>query len=517
MPLILAVDLGTSAVKVGLVSARGELVAWEAREYPLRRVERGGFEQSPHDWWRAVVEAIQALTRDSVVAKQVTAISVSSQWSGTVAVDERHQAIGDAIIWMDTRGAAHVRRVARGLISPGGYGLTKLRRWIDRTGGLPSLSGKDTLAHILYLRAERPDVYRAAYKFLEPMDYVNLRLTGRAATSSATATLTWCTDNRDLGRVEYDESLLKIAGIEREKLPSVVAPAGVFAPILPGLARELGLRDEVQVVSGTPDVHTSAIGSGAVKDREAHLSIGSSSWIAAHYPKKKTELAKSLAALPSAMPTRYLVICAQESAGLCVGWCRDQLFSRDTSLAELDALAATAPAGCGGVLFTPWINGERMPLDDSRVRGGFAGISLDTTRAELARAVLEGVALNTRWVIDHVESFLGRKIEALPAVGGGAASRIWCQIFADVLGRPVKQVRDARLANVRGAGLIGAVAMGYCTFDQVAELVPIEETFEPERAVHEVYDERYAEFLRLARESFARAKAVAVSSSSFVA
>jgi xylulokinase len=413
-----------------------------------------------------------------------------------------------AIMWMDSRGAPHVGRITGGPIRVEGYGIGKLLRWIPLTGGIPLHSGKDSIAHILWLKAERPEIYREAWKFLEAMDWLDLRLTGRCASSFASIAVHWVTDNRDLARVRYHPGLLRLAGIEREQLPDLVPASSVLGPLRPEVARELALPAGVQVVVGTPDVHTAAIGSGAVRDHDANISLGTSSWVCCHVPFKKTSLLHNMASLPSAMPHRYLLLDEQESAGACLAFLKERiLFPRDgletpeppDAYPALYRLAAGAPAGSGKVIFAPWLNGERSPVDDHRARAAFLGLSLLTTRAHLVRSVLEGVAMNSRWLMGYVEKFLKRRLEAIHLVGGGARSDLWCQIYADVLDRPIRQVKDPLQANVRGAGLIGAAAMGYLDYADVPDLVPIARTYAPAPENRAVYDELFREFARLYR------------------
>lgn len=506
---ILAVDLGTSALKAGWVSARGDIAGSESRRLAVRLLPGGGAEQDPEDWWRALREVTRdLLARGTVAPRDVAALSCGSQWSGTVATARDGRPLAPALIWMDSRGAPHVRRVLSGPLQVEGYGIGKLLRWLPVTGGAPARSGKDSLAHILFLEAERPETYRASWKFLEPMDWLGFRLTGRCASSFASIALHWVTDNRDLARVAYHDGLLRLAGIDREKLPDLVPSASVLGPLRAEAASELGLPMGLPVAVGTPDIHAAAIGSGAVRDRELHLCLGTSSWLCCHVPHKKSDPLHELASLPSARPDRYLLANEQESAGACLTWLEEQLrlapgepgeAEPPDPHAELDRLAASAPPGSGKVIFTPWLNGERAPVDDHRLRAAFFNQSLRTTRAHLARAVLEGVAYNSRWLLRYVERLLGGPVPDVRLVGGGARSELWCQILADVLGRTVRQVQRPVLANVRGAGLIGAVALGALSFDDVPGIVPVARTFEPDPGNRPVYDELFEEFVHLYR------------------
>jgi xylulokinase len=504
----LAIDLGTSGPKVALVSTEGEILGAVFEETPLLLLPGGGAEQRPEDWWAAIVRATRRLLESHpALVDGIRAICCTAQWSGTVAVDRAGEPLMNAVIWMDTRGVPYVRRVTGGPLRVEGYGAGKLLTWLRLTGGIPTQAGKDSIAHILFIKHELPEVYGAAHAFLEPKDYLNLRLTGRVAASFDSITLHWVTDNRDIRRVAYDDRLLALAGVERAKLPELRRAVDVLGPILPVAARELGVREGVPVIVGTPDIHSAALGAGAVRDYQANLYIGTSSWLTCHVPFKKTDLLHNMASLPSAIPGRYLLINEQECAGICLTFLRDNLLFPDDALAagprpegvygRFDALAAQAPAGSGGLIFTPWLYGERTPVDDHSIRGGFHNLSLRTTRAELVRSVFEGVAYNARWLLHYVERFIGRRLEAINFAGGGANSDTWCQIVADVLGRPVRQVQDPVQINVRGAALLAAVALGAQRFD--ADWAPIARTYMPDAGNRRVYDEHFRAFVRLYR------------------
>jgi xylulokinase len=520
---VLGVDLGTGGAKAAVVSATGMLVAHAFEPVDLVLTPDGGAEQDPDGWWSAVVLAARRALADSEVPpEQVIGVGCTAQWSGTVAVDADGRALGRAIIWMDSRGSAAVRRVVRGPVNALGYDVRKVPRWIHRAGGVPSLSGKDPVGHILFLRDERPEIYGPAAVFLEPVDYLDLRLTGLARASFGSIALHWVTDNRRIDRVAYDPDLLAMAGLDRSRLPELVPTGAILAGLADGAAAELGLLPGTPVVAGTGDLHSAAVGSGAVADLAGHLYIGTSSWISGHVPFKKTSAATNVTAVPSGLPGRYLVADEHETGGACLTWLRDQLFDgavpdpgggpRDGSgqpdavhpngetgdaFDRLNRWAATVPAGSGGVLFTPWLNGERSPVDDHTIRAGFHNLSLSTTRAEMVRAVFEGVAFNSRWLLGAVERFVGRPFDSLAFVGGGARSDLWAQVHADVTGRAIRQVADPVLANVRGAALLTLLALGRIRVDEVPGMVPVRATYRPDRSTAPVYDEMAAEFVRL--------------------
>jgi xylulokinase len=507
---ILAIDLGTSGPKVALTTCLGEVLAWEREPTQLSLLPGGGAEQDPDGWWAAITRAVRRLLARGLAAPEdVRAIGCTGQWSGTVAVDRSGRALRNAIIWLDSRGAPYVQRRTSGPIAIDGYGLDKLLAWIPVTGGLPARSGKDPIAHILWLKHEQPDIYRAAYKFLEPKDYLNLRLTGEFAASYDSIALHWVTDNRDLRRVRYHAGLARLGGLDLDKLPELKRAVDWLGRLRPEVASDWGLPAGIPVVVGMPDLHSAALGSGAAQDFAAHLYLGTSSWLACHVPFKKTDLFHNMASLPSAIPERYLVINEQETAGACLTFLRDNVFYPDDELSAgqapdgleqaFDRIVAQVPAGSDGLIFMPWLNGERSPVDDSQTRAGFINQTLRTKRAHMLRAVFEGVAYNARWLLKYVEQFIGRRLEVLSLIGGGANSDIWCQIHADVLNRPVRQVDQPILANVRGVSYLAGVALGCLAWDELGGRVPIARTYLPLPEHRQVYDELFREFLKLYR------------------
>jgi xylulokinase len=506
---VLAVDLGTGGPKVALLAATGRVVAHAFQAVGIDLTGDGGAEQSPVEWWDAVVASARRVLADSGVApERVVGVGCTAQWSGTVPVDESGAALGPAISWMDSRGARAVRETVRGALNVQGYSASKLAKWVRRTGGIPSLSGKDPVGHIHFLRAERPEIYAATAVFLEPVDYLNLRLTGLARASHDSITLHWVTDNRDIGAIAYDDSLIGLAGLERSKLPDLVPTGSLLGGLAPGTAAELGLLAGTPVVAGMGDLHSAAVGSGAVADFDGHLYIGTSSWISCHVPFKKTDPLTNIASIPSGLPGRYLVADEHETGGACLTWLRDTLLFPDDAFgagrpapddffATLNDVASSVPAGSHGVMFTPWLNGERSPVDDHTIRAGFHNISLSSTRPDMVRAVFEGVALNSAWLLGAVEKFCKRPFETLAFVGGGANSDLWCQMHADATNRTIRQIADPVLANVRGAGLLTLLALGHLQLEDIPATVAVKATYQPDPGAGEVYAALLKEFINL--------------------
>ncbi len=504
-PIILAVDLGTSGMKVALITVSGKVLGWEAEPIQLTLTTDGGVEQSPLEWWDAFLSATKRLiAKNQASASLIRAVCCSTQGEGTIPVDKDGNALGNCILWMDTRGASFLKKQLNGLINIDGVDLFKVLRFVNLTGGMPNLAGKDPAGHMLYIRDAKPEIYAKTYKFLNVLDYMNLRLTGEFVASFDSIVTSWVTDNRNPNELRYNDGLISTLGIDRGKLPNIVSCSSIIGNLKSDIASQLGLSSDIKVVAGSIDNTAAAIGSGAVSDFQPHLYIGTSSWIAAHVPFKKTDIGSSLASIPCAVPDKYLLTALQATAGGNLTFLRDNIiYHKDELLQEadvpdifkvLDQITARVPAGANGVIYTPWIWGERAPVDDKTIRAGLYNLSLHNTRQDIIRAFLEGIALNTKWLMTPVEKFLGKKVDSINIVGGGAQSDVWCQIFADVINVEIKQVADPVYANARGAAWIGAVGIGEIKFEDVSRLVEFKKTYTPNQVNRSLYDERFDVF-----------------------
>jgi len=507
---VLAVDLGTGGPKVGLVSLTGTIAWSEHRPVTTETGPDGRATQDAGVWWDLVRDAARrALDAGVVPPERVVAVSCTGQWASTVPVDAGGVPVGPCQLWSDTRGGPHARRVVGGPVA--GYAPGAALRWIRHSGGAPSTSGADPIGHILHLEHDEPDVARATRWYLEPVDYLSMRFTGTAAATAASMAGAWLTDNRDADPLAYDPVLVAASGVPADKLPPLVPTAAVVGAVRPDVAYDLGLADGVVVVAGTPDLHSACVGSGAALALQPHVAISTTSWVSCPFPRKRTDPVRQIATVPGILPGMRLVANNQESGGRALEWLRDCLDGDapgdPTPFDELTALAATADPGSGRVLFTPWLAGERSPVDDRSARGGFHNLSLRTTRADLVRSVLEGVAFNSRWLARAVERFVGQPLGTVRAVGGGARSDLWCAIYADVLDRPVEQVADPVLANLRGAALIAAMTLGAVQPVELRGLVPVAATHRPDPDAVAVYDQLAAEWPALysaQKRTFAR-------------
>ncbi len=505
---ILAIDHGTSGIKAAIISAAGEVLDHAFEKTSIHFLPNGGAEQDPEEWWIALLNASSRLiAQNRIIAQDISAISVSSTFSTTVAVGENGRHVINALTWMDSRGAPYVQKIMGGIPSIQGYGLINILRFLLKTGGGPTLSGKDDIAHVLLIKNEFPHVYKKTRYFLPSKDYLNFKLTGKIAASFDSIQLFWVTDIRNISHINYVDSLIQYLGLDSKKLPPLFHATDILGTLKKDVADHLGLSADTKVMVGSPDHQTACIGSGAVNDYAGHLYIGTSSWVQAVVPFKKTDVFHSIASFPTAIPGKYQSVNEQDMAGGCLPFLFDNILFHNNPLRTalppeapyeyIDEIAGTVPAGSHKLMFLPWLNGERTPVDDPRLRGGFFNMSKTTTQNDMIRAILEGVAYNTRWSLGYVERFVGKKLDPLHFIGGGAESSLWCQILADVLNRNIRQVEHPRQANARGAAWIAAVGLGYITFEDIPHLIKIRQTFTPNPANRQIYDELFGMFLKI--------------------
>jgi len=506
--LYLAIDLGTSCMKTALITTSGKVLGWKSQPIQLIVTPDGGAEQNPQEWWQAFIDCTRRLLHNHPGAAQaVRAVCCSTQGEGTIPVDRQGNALCNCILWMDMRGAAELKKQLDGVVKLAGADLFKVLRFIRLTGGMPSMTGKDPAGHMLFLRDRHPEIYTQTYKFLNVLDFLNLKLTGEFTASVDSITTSWVTDNRNPADIHYAPQLISTLGIDAEKLPDVLPCSAVVGNLQPSAAAALGLSTDVKVVAGAIDNTAAAIGAGTVEDYLPHLYIGTSSWITAHVPFKKTDVFSGMASIPCALPNRYLLTALQATAGGNLIFLRDKiLYHKDELLQEaqvpdifkvLDQIAERVPAGSNGVLYTPWIWGERAPVEDRTLRAGLYNLSLNNNREDIIRAFLEGIAFNTNWLMKPVKNFLGRTPQRIHIVGGGAQSAVWCQIFADVLDMQVCQVSDPVQANARGAAWIAAAGMGDIQFSDIPALVSFQQVFNPNPHNRRIYAEKFEIFKQI--------------------
>jgi xylulokinase len=367
----------------------------------------------------------------------------------------------------------------------------------------PLPTGNDSLSHTLFIKNERPEIYERASKFVEAMDYVTARLTGICSANPCTAFAQLLTDNRRLDAVRYHDDLLDRCGIDREKLPDLVPVGSSLGPIRKDVAEQIGLSSDTQIFAGVNDTQAASIGAGSFQKGHGGISIGTTCQILAFVDTMRTDIDDSILSMPSPIPDRYMVMAENGLAGKTlehflgsIAFANDAL--GDHSVPEpfrnVEALLRSTPPGSGNLLYLPWLNGSVFPSANPSMRGGFLNLSLDTTRAHMLRAVLEGVTFNLRWLLPVVERFADQEFDDLRFVGGGALSDEWSQIFADVMGRPVHQLADARYVNNRATALLGFEQLGLASLDEIQKFCRVARSYEPKGENREVYDVLFEQF-----------------------
>jgi xylulokinase len=498
----LAIDFGSTACKASVIDDDGAVLGSGLRRLVTVFGPDGAAEQDAEQMWTATLDSSrQALAEAGAEAgRAVTSICVTSQWMSVVAVDSSGHPVAPLHMWFDRRGEQYIEP-----LTAGDDGRARRARWEEIHGFTPTAS----LGHILWFH-RHPDIHRRAAAYLEPMDYLNARFTGRIAATANSAMPFTLTDTRHLGTATWSDELIDAAGVDRSRLPELIGSLQVLETIRADVADQLGLRHDVAVVTGANDSIAAAFGSGSFDDGQGTVMMGTTQVLVAHHRARHVDGRKFIITMPSALEDRYYVVAEGGIGGRILeaalslsggGGILDRAMqpakeggdadgpSPETFAAAL-GLAASSTAGSRGVMFLPWLWGALSPAPDPRLRGGFLGISLDTTTADLARAMLEGTSMQVRWLTDEVQSGLGVPFDAIRFVGGGAQSELWSAIMADVLGRPVEQLEHPRHANARGAGLMAFVSTGQLSLDDVPGFVRVRRCYEPDPANRQMWDER---------------------------
>ncbi|HEY5982604.1 MAG TPA: FGGY-family carbohydrate kinase [Anaerolineales bacterium] len=500
---VLVIDLGTGGPKVGLVDAQGRVAACTSASVQILFIDGGGAEHDPAEWWSSIQTCVNTVMRESGVApKSVIAVAVTTMWSVALPVDEHGTPLMNAMSWMDVRGSRYNWEIVKGFPSAQGYQLGKLLKYVDRHGFPPSPS--DSLGHMLFIKHERPDIYKRTYKFFEPMDYLNMRLTGKFAGTQNTMLPMLVVDNRKLDRTEYDPWLLKMSTIDPAKLPELLPIDGVLGTLTPAAAAELGLSPDTLVTCGVNDNSSSAVGAGSIGSAEPAAVMGNSGHMAFHLPFKKSDLAHSISTIPSGIKDSYLFWADLGNNGTVLDTCLKTLLNDKDHLEpgavpaaifeRADRIAEPTPPGSGGVLFLPWFNGSISPGQDQYLRGGFLNMSHSIGRGHLVRAVFEGLSMNWRWLRGPAEKLAGRKFEYWRLTGGGALSNVWAQIMADVVGIPMHRQANPRHGNVIGMGLLAFSRLGKLNLQDIPAMIQFDRIFEPQEQNRSRYDGMYAQW-----------------------
>lgn len=518
---VIAYDVGTTGLKTCLfkIDNRITLVAAEIADYELHIVGHDGAEQDPGDWWRAMMETTRSLLRQRGLAPEAIAgVTFCSQMQGLVLVDREGKPVRRMMSYMDQRARAEQQAgMAHGL-QVAGMNVFKLVTSIRETGAVAA-SVKDPVWKYKWVENNEPERFARVHKWLDVKEYLIHRCTGRFVMTEDSAFATLLYGIRD-GRRGWSAPLCRMLGVNPDHLPPVIASTDEVGGLTAAAARELGLAPGTSVFGGGGDASLVGIGAGAVDLHDTHIYMGTSGWVSTVVDRSVVDTGAMMAAIVGARRDLFNYFAELETAGKCLEWVRDHLaldeigiYLEKVAVHEskpavyvtlydyLSEVIATVPPGSGGVVFTPWLHGNRSPFEDANARGMFFNISLDTGKTELIRAVVEGVCFHMRWMLEAQEKKVTTSA-AVRFVGGGALSASTCQILADVLQRDVETIENPQYAGTVGAAAIAAVGLGRIpSVAATKDFIPTEKTYAPNATYRDVYDANYRVFRRLWRSN----------------
>lgn len=444
-PLILVHDLGTTCDKAVLFGAGGRVIASCESGYPTHSTPDGGFQQDPADWLRAVASASRCLMEQTGArASDIAGISLSGHMMGVAALDGQGRALRPALLHSDIRSAAQVRQI----------GLRMDPQRIHRITGNP-LDVHYPLSKMAWLRDTEPDVYRRCSKVVQSKDYVSMWLCGcPPVTDFSDASLYGCFD---FSRMTWSSDVCEAAGIRMSLLPDVVCAGTPLGRLSETAARETGLVAGIPVFCGLGDGASAAVGAGAWPEGTVYICLGSTAWCSATTATPAVDTDGRLFTL-AITPERFAIMGTVQCAGTSWDWAVRSLADGDFAAAE--SLAAAAPAGCTGLLFLPYLTGERSPVWDGDARGVWLGLSVSHGRAEMLRSVLEGVSLALAGIRADIRRVAGLQPQRMTLIGGGARTRLWRAILAAACGVPMVCPQTTSEATARGAFAVAAVGAG---------------------------------------------------------
>lgn len=499
MTAALGIDVGSTNVKAVIVDDLGRIHATAQRPLTYRR-DGEVTEQDAAELWWALVDAVDETTTAAPdAAAEVVAVGVCSQYSSIIPVAADGTPTAPMVMYLDQRGTGPSWEIL------GRHGEA-FGLWVERHG-IPPVGGGLSLGHILHLQHDRPEVHAATAAYLEPCDYVTTRLTGRISATQSTVFMSQLVDNRTLGVTEYDDDLLRLSGVDASRLPPLLRDGDLVGTVRPDVAELLGIPATAVVHTAMNDSHAGAYATGALTPGTVGLSIGTTAVLLDTVDRKDLDADHEVLSMPSPHPGTYVVWAENGLAGKAMEHVLEHVVHADDELADhttddafarLDAALASVPAGAGGVVFLPWLAGSMSPSVDGRMRGGFVGMSLDTHRRHLVRAVAEGVAHNLAWLLPHVEAFSGHRCGEVVFGGGGARSHVWARIICDVLDRPVRVLDDPDRAISRAVALVALQRQGSLDDPDgggLGELVVTAEALEPDARTHPVHAAVHEQFV----------------------
>jgi len=484
--LFLGIDLGTSALKAVAIDATGHVRAQASAVYETLVPQHGWTEQRPEDWWRACREAIAALGQ-SIALRDVAAIGLTGQMHGAVFLDGDREVIRPAILWNDQRTHAEAEEIERSI---------GIERLVALTGNR-SFTGF-TAPKLMWLRRNATIAYKRLHHLLLPKDYLRLMLTGELATDVGDASGTGLFD---VGRRAWSAEVLDALDLRAGMLPPAYEGPEVTGRLLPNAAADLGMTAGVPVVAGAGDQQAGAIGAGAVTPGVSMTNIGTSAQVFAPVADYRPEPQGRLHTMCHGVPGTWHAMGAMLSGGAALRWLGDAIAPLlpvgADALPSLAALAEASPPGARGLLFLPYLNGERMPHNDPHARAAFVGLSSQHDVGDMARAVMEGVAFNLRQLLDLTRASR-IPVDEMRLAGGASRNAVWALALADIFEMPLS-LAESHDATAVGAALLAATGAGaFASVQQAATAcVRVTSVVKPRAETAPLYREHYARYARM--------------------
>ena len=514
---VIAYDIGTTGVKTCLFEIENEikLIAAAMEGYNLYILPGGGAEQDPDEWWQAICNTTKTVfSKCDILPEQIEGISFCSQMQGLVLVDKDLRPVHRAFSYMDQRAKKQIKDGIAYGIKIAGANIFKLIPSLIITGAV-SASVKDPVWKYNWVKENEPENFKRVHKWLDVKEYIICRMTDRCVMTRDSAFGTLLYDIRK-GKEGFSKTICKLLGVDINHLPEIVESTDWVGGLTEKAAAELGLRPGTAVFGGGGDASLIGVGAGSVELGETHVYNGTSGWVSTVVDKSVVDASAMIAAIIGAQKDSFNYFAELETAGKCLEWVKDHLAldeigifldktdvvqSKETVYTSLyDYLSKVVneiPAGSQGVIFTPWLHGNRCPFEDPNATGMFFGLNLETTKAEMVRAVLEGVCYHLRWMMESQDKKL-KTSDPIRFVGGGARSPIIAQMLADITGRRIETVESPQNVGSVGAAAVMAVGMGIIpSLESVQDFIPVAHTYEPHTENRAAYDRCYAVFRKL--------------------
>jgi xylulokinase len=499
---VIAYDVGTTGMKTCLFSISAEdsvrLIDGEVEHYDLQILENGGAEQDPADWWDAMCKSTKRLlTRLGVSKEEIKGVSFCSQMQTLVMVDKKGLPLRKAMSCMDTRASKQFSAYMAKGIKVEGLNLYKVFRFLKITGAI-SASAKDPMWKYHWVRENEPEIFQNTYKWLDAKEYLTCKATGVMKVSKDMASGTFLYDVR---KGCWSKELCKMFDIDMKHLPDICECTDKIGGLLPAAAEELGLLADIPVISGGSDVSLCQVGAGCLNVGDVNVYSGTSGWVCTTVDRLHLDLASIIAGLVGADPTTYCYIAEVETSGKCMEWVKDRAGLPEMDYNQMVEYIKNTPAGSNGVVFSPWMHGNRCPFEDPNARGVFFNLGLNTHGSDLVKSVIEGVCMHMRWMLVETEKVFPTS-SVIRFSGGSAISPYICQVLADVLGREVEVIENPRLVGTIGAAGLMAVSFGLISdIKDIKKIIGVMARYKPNPENTKIYDKLFPIFQNLYRDN----------------